>query len=79
MMILVGWVKAGMYECDNWNNDIHKDDGANGIEDIDKIENCFISTLTIFGIVWLMIMNMWMPFTMFSIIMSLQIIIPCKI
>ena len=40
-----------MYECDNWNTDIDEDDNENGIEDIDKIENSFISTLTIFGIV----------------------------
>ena len=40
-----------MYECDNWNTDIDKDDDDNGIEDIDKIENCFISTLPIFGTV----------------------------
>ena len=40
-----------MYECDNWNTDIDKDDDDNGIEDKDKIENCFISILTIFRIV----------------------------
>ena len=58
-----------MYECDNWNIDIDKNDDDNGIEDIDKIENCFISTLTIFGIVRLMIMNMMLSKN-FSIIMS---------
>ena len=40
-----------MYECDNWNTDIDKDDDDNGIEDIDKIENCFTSTFWILGIV----------------------------
>ena len=46
-----------MYECDNWNNDNDIDDD-NAIEDIDKIENSCIWTLTImiFGIVWLTIM-----------------------
>ena len=37
MMILIGWVQAGMYECDKWNTDIDKDDDYNGMEDIDKI------------------------------------------
>ena len=58
-----------MHECDNWNTDIDKDD--DGIEDKDKIENCFISTLMRFGTVWLIIMNMYMLSKMFSINMSL--------
>ena len=39
-----------MYEYDNWNTNIDKDNDDNGIEDKDEIEKCFISTLTIFGL-----------------------------